>query len=64
MKKTGEANIARELCLNFYQNRIIFRHICPRNTIFIKNVSQLNTPLCYIISFKYDCELEATVELQ
>ena len=30
LKKLGEANIARKLCLNFYQNRIIFRHICPK----------------------------------
>ena len=44
MKKTGEANIARELCLNFYQNRTIFRHICPRYTIFITNVSQKIPP--------------------
>ena len=47
MKKTGEANIARELCLNFYQNRKIFRHICPRNTIFITNVSQKIPPFCF-----------------
>ena len=52
-KKTGEA---RKLCFNFYQNRIIFRHICPRNTIFIKNVSQLNISwwyLLFLLSFSF-----------
>ena len=39
----------RMLCLNFQQNRISFRHFCPRNTIFITNVSEKIPPLMYLL---------------
>ena len=69
MKKTGEANIARELCLKFYQNRIIFRHICPRNTIFITNVSQKIPPLAdlqgtHTFNFSLICCLSSSFQFK
>ena len=44
-KRGRQICIARELCLNICRNWIIFRHICPRITIFVTNVSQTITPL-------------------